>query len=97
MAILDAKDTEKCRKTGIIRVESAWIRVKVFRERYSSASRLDFVQKWSLQAIYWKYYKRQRKKFRNQKISELKNGGDKRDRTADLLNAMSAIRGQNEF
>ena len=23
-------------------------------------------------------------------------GGDKRDRTADLLNAMSAIRGQNE-
>ena len=24
-------------------------------------------------------------------------GGDKRDRTADLLNAMSAIREQNEF
>ena len=24
-------------------------------------------------------------------------GGDKRDRTADLLNAMSAIRGQNEY
>ena len=25
------------------------------------------------------------------------SGGDKRDRTADLLNAMSAIRGQNEY
>ena len=24
-------------------------------------------------------------------------GGDKRDRTADRLNAMSAIRGQNEY
>jgi hypothetical protein len=24
-------------------------------------------------------------------------GGDKRDRTADLLNAMSATRGQNEY
>ena len=25
------------------------------------------------------------------------NGGDKRNQTADLLNAMPAIRGQNEF
>jgi hypothetical protein len=32
MEKLDAKDTEKCRKIGIIRVESARIRVKVFRE-----------------------------------------------------------------
>lgn len=41
MDILDVKDEEKCRKIGIIRVESARIRVKVFRERYSSASRLE--------------------------------------------------------
>ena len=33
----------------------------------------------------------QRKKFRNHKISELKSGGDKRDRTADLLNAIEPM------
>lgn len=43
MDLLDVIDTEKCRKLGIIRAESALIRVKVFRERYSSTSRLDFV------------------------------------------------------
>ena len=32
METLDEKDTEKCRKIGIIRVESARIRVKVLRE-----------------------------------------------------------------
>ena len=39
---------------------------------------------------------KQRKNLRNPKISKV-FGGDKRDRTADLLNAMSAIREQNEF
>ena len=37
-----------------------------------------------------------RKSPENQWFSGL-GGGDKRDRTADLLNAMSAIREQNEF
>ena len=32
MDVLDVMDTEKCRKMGIIRVESARIRVKVFRK-----------------------------------------------------------------
>ena len=36
-------------------------------------------------------------KFRNHKISELFVGEDKRDRTADLLNAMASGGGQNEF
>ena len=35
---LDVIDTEKCRKIGIIRVESARIRVKVFREHDLSVS-----------------------------------------------------------
>ena len=30
--------------------------------------------------------------FRNHKISELKSGGDKRDRTSDLLNAIVRTR-----
>ena len=38
MEILDAKETEKGRKIGIIRVESARIRVKVFREHDLSVS-----------------------------------------------------------
>ena len=41
--ILDAEDTEKCRKMGAILVKTARIRVKVFRERDSSASRLEIV------------------------------------------------------
>ena len=42
MDVLDAKDTEKCRKMGAIRVESARIRVKVFRECDLSVSWLEF-------------------------------------------------------
>ena len=42
MDILDVKDEEKSRKIGIIRVESARIRVKVFRECDLSVSRLVF-------------------------------------------------------
>ena len=40
--------------------------------------------------------KNEKKNLRNPKISKV-FGGDKRDRTADLLNAMSVIREQNEF
>jgi len=40
--------------------------------------------------------RRKRKSPENQWFSGL-DGGDKRDRTADLLNAMSAIREQDEF
>ena len=39
MDVLDAKDTEKCRKIGIIRVESASIRVKVLRKCNCGASK----------------------------------------------------------
>ena len=42
MDLLDVKDTEKCRKIGIIRVESARIRVKVLRECCFSASERIF-------------------------------------------------------
>ena len=39
---------EKCRKMGAILVKTARIRVKVFRECYSSTSRLEFEQMCSL-------------------------------------------------
>ena len=39
MELLDAKDTEKCRKIGIILVESAQIRVKVLRKCNFGASK----------------------------------------------------------
>ena len=39
MDILDVIDTEKCRKLGIIRVESAQIRVKVLRKCNFGASK----------------------------------------------------------
>ena len=42
MDLLDAKDTEKGRKIGIIRVKTARIRVKVLRECYFGASRQIF-------------------------------------------------------
>lgn len=40
--VLDALDTEKCRKKGLIRVESARIRVEVLRECCFSASERIF-------------------------------------------------------
>ena len=42
MDVLDVIDIEKCRKIGIIRVESARIRVKVFRECHLGASEWIF-------------------------------------------------------
>lgn len=38
MDVLDVLDTEKCRKIEIIRVESALIRVKLFRKCHFGAS-----------------------------------------------------------
>ena len=42
-------------------------------------------------------FPKNKKILENQWFSRIQCGGDKRDRTADLLNAMSAIRGENEY
>ena len=47
-------------------------------------------------ANYEKSFRKQKKALKTNGFQGF-DGGDKRDRTADLLNAMSAIREQNEF